>query len=206
MSVEARTSPSLSWGRSLGASALVFALVAALAALWVTSRPSPAYAPGGTALSGFDYGFSPGHLTWRVGERVTLTFTNDSSGIPGKDHELMMGRGPVAEATAFGPRVVGGFETDFFSGVDVEVLEAKGLSMLMPGDAHVSGIDLSGMQMEMGHMEHANEFMLLLQPGGRATIRFVVPNRPGEWEFGCFEQSGEHYANGMHGRVTVARA
>lgn len=232
----------VSWGRSLGVSALAFVLVAvAGAALWIVGRPSPAFttAPGSMALSAFDYGFSPDRMTWRAGERITLTFSNDNSpplsasisdpeaswgvigeflrgvspaikGALGKPHELMMGRGgPVAEQTVFGPHVVGGFETDFFEGVEVELLDAEGVSMLMPGDAFVSGLeqlDMSGMDMgQMGEHGGAPQLMLLLEPGGRATIRFTVPNKPGRWEFGCFQQSGQHYANGMRGIVTVAR-
>lgn len=211
MSVDDASPPQpVSWGRSLGVSAVVLALLAVAAAVWVTGRPSVAYAPDGVALSGSDYGFSPERMTWRVGERVTLTFVNDSSGVPGKKHELMMGRGPVAEDTVFGPHVVGGFESDFFEGVDVELLEANGVSMLMPGDAFVSGldkVDMSGMEMgEMGEHGGAPQFMLLLDPGGRTTISFLVPDKPGRWEFGCFQQSGQHYTNGMRGEVTVAQA
>lgn len=190
-------------------SAIVLALLAVAAAIWLRGQPSDAYAPGGMAVSGFDYGFSPDVMTWRPGERVTLTFVNDSSGIPGKAHELMMGRGPVSEETVFGPKVVGGFQTDFFEGVEVALLEAEGVSMVMPGDALVSGLDLidmSEMDMsEMGAHGGASQFMLLVEPGGRATIRFVVPDKPGRWEFACFQQSGQHYTNGMRGEVTVER-
>lgn len=207
---DASPSQPLSWGRSLGVSAIVLALLVLAAAIWVRGQPSEAYAPGGVALSGYDYGFTPERMAWRVGERVTLTFVNDSSGVPGKQHELMMGRGPVVEDTVFGPHVMGGFGTDFFEGVDVALLEAEGVSMLMPGDAFVSGldkIDMSGMDMGAagGHGETA-QFMLMLDPGGRATIRFAVPDKPGRWELGCFQQSGQHYTNGMRGVVTVAGA
>jgi plastocyanin len=205
---DASSAPQIGWGRSLAASGLAFAVLAAVAGLWIAGRPSRALAPGpgGVALSGFDYGFSPGRITWRVGERVTLTFTNDSSGVPGKRHELMMGRGPATEDTVFGPRFAGGFVTDFFRGVDVEVLQAEKLSMLMPGDARVSGNDMTGMQMGGVAQEAAPGFMVMLQPGGQVTIRFVVPDRPGRWEFGCFQQSGQHYENGMKGSVVVERA
>lgn len=211
MSVHGASPPQpVSWWRSVGGSAVVLAVLAAAAAVWIAGRPSVAYAPDGVAVSGFDYGFSPERMTWRVGERVTLTFVNDTSGIPGKRHELMLGRGPVAEDTVFGPHVVGGFESDFFEGVEVRLLEAKGVSMLMPGDALVSGLDLIDMsEMDMGEMGvhgGASQFMLLLDPGGRATIEFVVPDKPGRWEFGCFQQSGQHYTNGMRGVVTVAQA
>lgn len=206
---EASPFPPASWGRSVGLSAVVLALLALAAAVWTSGRPSAAYERGGITLSGVDYGFKPESMTWRPGERVTLTYVNDSSGIPGKQHELMLGRGPVTEETVFGPHVIGGFETDFFEGVEVALLEAEGVSMVMPGDALVSGLDLvdmSEMGMATGGHEGTSQFMLLLDPGGRATIRFRVPNKPGRWELGCFQQSGQHYANGMRAEVTVARA
>lgn len=198
----------LRWGRALAASAAVLVVLAVLGGVWRASRSTPSYArgPGSVVVSGTDYAFSPSGLTWRVGERVTLTFENDSDGRPGKPHELMLGRRPVEEQTVFGKVFPGGYETDFFEGVDVRLAHARKLAMLMPGDALVSGrmppMDMG--QMEMGHGESG--FMLLVKPGGTATISFVVPNKPGRWEFGCFQQSGQHYENGMHGLVTVERA
>lgn len=203
---EAHPPATLGWGRSLAVSALVLALLAVAAALWVGGRPSRAYAPGGVVLSGSDYRFAPSRLTWRPGQRVTLTFTNDSSGVPGKPHELMIGRVPVTRQTPFGPRFTGGFQTDFFEGVEVQVLEADKLTMLMPGDALVSGADMSGMEMGAGGQPAEAGFMLQLAPGGRTTIRFAVPDKPGTWQFGCFAQSGQHWENGMQGQVTVERA
>ncbi len=200
------------WGRALALSAAALAVLAVLAGLWrATTRSTPAYThgPGRVVVGGTDYAFSPSRISWRVGQRVTLTFENDSDGRPGKDHELMLGRGPVEEETAFGTRQPGGYETDFFESVEVELVHSRRLAMLMPGDALVSGLSMEAMSgMDMGEAGHAAEggFMLLVQPGGTATISFVVPDKPGRWQLGCFQQSGQHYLNGMKGWVTVERA
>lgn len=217
--------PAPSWGRAIGGSVAVLALLAGLMLLWVATRPMPSYAtgPGRIVITATDYAFTPRSTTWRAGERVMLTLENDSDANPGKGHEFMMGRRPVLGATVFGPRPIGGYETDFFDGVAVKILRAKGLSMLMPGKAKVSERDIAtfvmsdmpGMQMgggsggmQMGgmpgmQMEGDQGFMLMLEPGGSVTISFVVPAKRGRWEFGCFQQSGQHYTNGMKGAVAV---
>jgi uncharacterized cupredoxin-like copper-binding protein len=213
------------WGRAIGGSVVVLAVLVGLALLWVATKPMPSYAtgPGRVVVTATDYAFAPRSTTWRVGERVTLTLENESDANPGKGHEFMMGRRPVMGASMFGPRPIGGYETDFFDGVAVKVLRAKGLSMLMPGKAKVAERDIetfvmSGMPgmemggggggMQMGGMEMEGDqgFMLMLEPGGSVTISFVVPAKRGRWEFGCFQQSGEHYTNGMKGAIAVDRA
>jgi uncharacterized cupredoxin-like copper-binding protein len=200
------------WGRALAASAVALAVLGALAGVWLATRSTPSYArgPGQIVVSGTDYAFSPSRVTWRVGERVTLTFENDSEGRPGKPHELMLGRRPVLEETAFGVRPAGGYEVDFFEGVDVRLTHARQLTMLMPGDAYVSGASMGAMPgMEMagvGGHGGENGFMILVEPGGTATISFTVPDKPGRWQLACFQQSGQHYSNGMTGSVTVERA
>lgn len=206
------------WGRSLAVYAALLAVLAGLAIAWIATRPTPSYeqGPGSLALSATDYAFTPSSATWQVGERVRLTIDNDSEANPGKAHEFMMGRQPVLGETAFGPWPTGGFVTDFFAGVQVDIVRAQGLQMVMPAEARVrqEQIDRSvsgGMGgMEMGGAGAAGEgesgFMLMLDPGGSVTISFVVPDRPGSWEFGCFQQTGQHYTNGMKGRVTVEPA
>jgi hypothetical protein len=215
------------WGRAIAGSAAVFAVLAGAAFLWQEDQSTSASTAGAGRflVSATDYAFENDRMTWRPGQRVTLTLDNDSRANPGKQHEFMMGRGPFAERTAFGPRPEGGFETDFFRGVEVQISRARDLSMLMPGDARVRRMggmqmgedQMGGMQMgegEMGGMrmggaaaEHGgNGFMLMLEPGGSVTISFVVPNKPGRWEFACFQQTGQHYLNGMRGWVTIESA
>jgi hypothetical protein len=60
----------------------------------------------------------------------------------------------------------------------------------MSGSNEMSGMTMAG-------------FMLVLEPEGTATVSFTVPDKPGRWQFGCFEQSGQHFLNGMKGWVTI---
>lgn len=226
----------------------MLAAVAVPAVVFLGGRSTAA--AGGTVVSATDYAFSPSRLSWRPGQRVTVTIANDSDANPGKPHEFMMGRRPLSEPTPFGARPGDGYASDFFAGVRVRVVRARGLTMLMPGAAKVSGaaarqptgggnsmpgmnmsgndngsmpgMDMSGGQgaggggnsmpgMSMppagaGKPRPAQGFMVVLKAGGSVTISFVVPNRPGTWEFGCFQGDGEHYLNGMKGVADVARA
>lgn len=78
--------------------------------------------------------------------------------------------------------------------------------MSMPG-AKKGGGAMPGMQMPAaGGETQADGFMLVLDPGGAATLTFTVPDKPGRWEFGCFRQDGQHYLNGMKGTITVVRS
>ncbi len=42
-----------------------------------------------------------------------------------------------------------------------------------------------------------------LQPGQTATLSFVVPDKVGDHEFGCFVAG--HHESGMKGKLTIAR-
>lgn len=248
MAVESRIT-----GRALAVSAAVLAAVAVAAGLLVP-RAHGTSAGRGAAIRATDYAFSPSRLQWRAGRRVTLTIRNDSDANPGKPHELMVGRDPVVEATPFGPRPGDGYARDFFAGVRVRVVRARGLSMLMPGSARVvgaaarrylgampgmpsmpgmsmggspmpgmsmggkssmPGMSMPGMSMPGMSMGGKSSMagrsagapqglMFVLRPGGSVTISFVVPNRPGAWQMGCFQGNGEHYTNGMKGTIDVA--
>lgn len=128
------------WGRAVAFAAALALLFGGLL-LWLFSRPDPGQAPmtGALSLDATDYAFSPDRIGWRAGQQVTITLTNGSEGRPGKVHEFMVGRRPVMKATAFGARPAGGFQTDFFDQVSVRLLRARGLSMVMPGGARISG-------------------------------------------------------------------
>jgi hypothetical protein len=258
----------------IAALALVIALgIGAYA--WSAVRAPTSTVPGHYRIVMTDYAFTPSHMTWRVGERVTLMLVNRSDAHPGKPHEFMMGRDPVREKTVFGMRQEDGYQIPFFQGVDIRVEGGRGLSMLMPGGARLTGDtqgvmvmpggagmtqganeiqgmeghaeapasgDMHGMEGMEGHgeapaagdmhgmeghaeapesggmqgmqgmagmegMEHMHGghegFMPVLQPVGWLRISFTVPDKPGAWSYGCFQQSGQHFTNGMHGTVTI---
>jgi len=82
------------------------------------------------------------------------------------------------------------------------------VSMIMADKARLTGADpmsLMPPDMPMDGMEirPGMDFMAVLDPRGTLSLRFQVPDRPGQWEFGCFAQDGQHYLNGMRGVLTV---
>lgn len=226
----------LRWRWVLAASAAP-ALVFGALLIWSANRPggNAGAAPGAIAMSATDYGFAPDRLSWRAGQRVSITLTNDTQGRPGKVHEFMIGRRPIMNRTGFGLQPADGFRTDFFGGVTVRLSRARGLSMAMPGSARLVGPGAAGaapgmpapkaqggqtmspnmkmgsgpgsgggaMPMSGGAAGGGNGLMLVLRPGGSVTLSFTVPDRPGRWEFACFQQNGEHYSNGMKGVIDV---
>lgn len=152
-----------------------------------------------------DYKYSPDHMVWRVGDRVTITLIEKSEARPQKPHEFMIGRTPRTEETVFGIHQEDGFETPFFSGVTIEIMSGSGLQMLMPGKAVLTG--LPAMQVmspgPMGEMEEMTGFMPLVGAKGHLTFSFTVPDKPGEWTYGCFQQDGQHFLNGMKGTISI---
>ena len=55
----------------------------------------------------------------------------------------------------------------------------------------------------MGPMEAMTGFMPLLGKPSQLTFSFIVPDKPGTWTYGCFQQTGQHFANGMKGTITI---
>lgn len=155
-----------------------------------------------------DYEYSPDRMVWRVGDRVTITLIEKSEARPQKPHEFMVGRTPRTEETVFGIHQEDGFETPFFSGVTIEVMSGSGLQMLMPGNATLTGLApmkvmSPGPMEEMEEMEEMTGFMPVIGAQGRLTFSFIVPDKPGEWIYGCFQQDGQHFLNGMRGTITI---
>lgn len=155
-----------------------------------------------------DYEYSPDHMVWRVGDRVTITLIEKSEARPPKPHEFMVGRVSRTEKTAFGIRQEDGFETPFFSGVTINLEAGAGLQMLMPGNAVLTGLApmklMSPVPMDgMEHMEEMTGFMPVVGAKGHLTFSFTVPDKPGEWIYGCFQQDGQHFLNGMKGKISI---
>lgn len=193
-------------GRQVVASAVVAAVVVAGAYGWQRAGSLPT-AEGAFTVAMTDYRFSPAKMVWRVGERVTITLVGRSEAIPPKPHEFMLGRIPRTAQTVFGLRQEDGFETPFFSGVTIEILAGSELQMLMPGEAVLTGLSPAEIvapgEMGMDEQRDTRSFMPVVGPRGSFTFSFIVPDKPGEWIFGCFQQSGQHFLNGMKGTVTI---
>lgn len=189
---------------ALGVSAFLAIVLTAGAYVWQSNR-IPASTDNDYVISMTDYGFAPERMLWHVGDRVTLTLVNRSEARPQKEHEFMVGRTPRVEETVFGLKQEDGFETPFFTGVTIDVVAGSGLKMLMAGDAKLTGLPPMKVMAPgpMGPMEEMTGFMPLLGPAATLTFSFTVPDRPGEWTYGCFEQSGQHFLNGMKGQITI---
>lgn len=195
--------------RDLVVAALVAAAALTVLAAW-GANSAPAGRTGEYTIVMDDYSFAPRRLTWRAGETVTVTVLNRSSSRPGKPHEIMFGRVPLREVGAFGSVQGDGFEQQLLDGATVELLAGERVTMVMADTARLvgadpmslmpPGMDMSGQAMRMGM-----DFMAVVDPGGSLTFRVQVPARPGEWEFGCFQQDGQHYLNGMKGVLVVSR-
>lgn len=192
-------------GQLLGAGVAALVLVAAGIA-WSAAK-TPPIGPLQTTIVMTDYQFAPNHLTWHAGDRVTLTVVNESQAQPPKPHEIMFGRGPMEEEGPFGPVQGDGFQTALLSGVALDIEQGSDLTMLMAPGSQLSGVDpmsvLTPEAREMGMGEMMNQFMAVFSPGASLTFSFTVPDTPGDWEFGCFQQDGQHFLNGMQGTITI---
>lgn len=190
------------WRRRLplwGAVAAVLVLAAACG-----GRPSGGAPTNNVQLSLEEYKFVPDKVRLRAGDTVTVTLVNNSG--EKREHEFMVGR-DVMKGGAFGDKPVG-YMTDFFAGLEVEVLEAQGVKTLAAGEAKLTGeaampfMGHGGMPMGAGGAHQG--FMVQLEPGGKLTFRFTVPaDRAGEWEIGCFAEDGQHYTDGMKATLVV---
>lgn len=194
--------------RGLAAAAGVAVVAVAASALWAAAQ-APMLGPNEYRIVMDDYLYSPDRLSWRSGDTVTVTIIDRSSSRPGKPHEIMFGRRPLREPGPFGPIQGDGFEEQLLSGSTINIIGGDRVTMVMADTARLIGVDptslmVPGMDMSGQPMQMGMDFMAVLDPGGTLTFSFKVPARPGEWEFGCFQQDGQHYLNGMKGVLTVA--
>ncbi|MGD2100939.1 MAG: cupredoxin domain-containing protein [Acidimicrobiia bacterium] len=162
-----------------------------------------------------EYQFEPSEIHLAVGTTVTFVLTNEGE----KDHELMAGdEVHVEDGTPHG------FETDFFDTVadltidppDALETEMEGMDM---GDESMDDESMDDESMDeemsdttMGDMEDDDEHMdmdvmVVREPAQTARITFTVTEDSiGEWEFGCFEEDGAHWDDGMRGTIIVEEA
>jgi uncharacterized cupredoxin-like copper-binding protein len=154
-------------------------------------------APAAVKISMTEYKFQSDRIFVRAGQTAAISLVNVST--KKKVHEFMAGR-----EVAVSHSRPAGFKRDFFDGLAIKISNEKDIWKLRPGRAKITGgmvMNDPGMAME-GH----EGFMIELQPGGTATLTFTVPaNRVGEWEIGCFSEAGQHYTDGMKGKLIVAK-
>lgn len=161
----------------------VLLVILAAAAVTASACAAPA-APTTNEVSivADDFSFEPNTIRLKVGQEVRIALRNEGQ----LDHELMLGRTVKTEDGR-----PAGYETWLLSGTQMR-FERNG----QPIDA---------MAAMGGEMEEAADIgMILVEPGGAPiTLIFTVPDMPGDWEMGCFEDDGTHYVAGMKGRVIV---
>lgn len=159
-----------------------------------------------------EYQFEPSEIRLTPGTTVTFMLSNEGE----KDHEFMAG-----QEVAIEDGIPHGFESDFFDTVDNLVIDPPdALETSMEG---MEGMDM-GSDTTMGDMasdttmgdmegdedhsegeEHMDMgVMVVREPTQTATITFTVTEASiGEWDFGCFEEDGAHWDDGMRGTIIV---
>lgn len=156
---------------------------------------------GGAATPGDDgelvitmteFAFSPDNIEVSPGQSVTFVLVNEGE----KEHEFMAGNDVMVV-----DGIPNGFEHDFFEDVNATVEPMDALEMDMGGDEEMGDEEMG--EDEMGEAGHAG-FMVARLPNEEARITFTVPvDASGEYQFGCFEEDGAHWDDGMKGTLTV---
>lgn len=152
--------------------------------------------------------FDPSEIHLAPGTTVTFVLRNDGE----KDHEFMAGREVHIE-----DGIPHGFESDFFDTVEnLEIDPPDALETSMEGmdmdEESMSDTTMGDMGSDttMGDMEGEDEMeedmgvMVVREPDQTARITFTVTDASvGEWEYGCFEDDGAHWDDGMKGIIVV---
>ncbi len=193
------------WSKTLFAVVSILAIAVALVTLFWQRQIGDAWSrmfgkehvqTRTTYIEQYDYGFHPRHITWRVGDTVTISLHNAS---PTHWHEMMIGRGFDDTPYVVGP-VHMQFGQDFWDGVHVTMSHAYKVDNFVPNKAVVTFVGPKPFATEGGN------FSPTLEPGGSLDLTFTVPNKPGTWQYGCFVQQFMHYIAGMHGTITILPA
>lgn len=155
---------------------------------------------GLTKVYAGDFYYIPNHMTWRVGDNISLLFTNES---PNRFHEMMIGQGFDTTPSLTGD-VKTQFHTDFWDGVHVTVADASSVDNLATNLAVVK-CDVNPHPWLITAPGNGN-FSPTLMPGGHILLNFTVPNKPGQWQYACFVQGFVHYRAGMRGTINILPA
>lgn len=172
-----------------GRSAIAQAVTSLSGGTPISSGDVPVYAG--------DYFYLPNKMIWKVGMPVSVIFHNQS---PNRWHEMMIGRGYDTTPSIYGD-VITQFHEDFWDGVAVTVAEAKSVDNLATNKAKVT-CNVNPHPWLITQPGNGN-FSPTLQPGGMIRLEFIVPNKPGHWEYGCFVQGFRHYEAGMRGTLEI---
>jgi plastocyanin len=169
---------------------------------------------GEVTITMTEYQFEPSEIHLAVGTTVTFVLRNDGE----KDHELMAGQEVHME-----DGIPHGFETDFFDTVenltidppDAQEMEMEGMGDMssdttmgdMGSDTTMGDMGSDTTMGDMGGEEMDMGVMVVREPTQTARITFTVTEASvGEWEFGCFEEDGAHWDDGMKGKIIVEEA
>jgi len=144
-----------------------------------------------------DYYFAPNHMTWRIGDTITIKQWNQSDY---RFHEMMIGRNFDSIPTLMGTQRQQ-FHTDFWDGVHVTIIDAHGADNWTTNHAIVKSNVPTGPWFDTNPAD--GNFSPTVVPGGWVEYQFVVPNKPGRWEYGCFVQGFIHYEEGMRGTIDI---
>ncbi|MEJ2555396.1 MAG: hypothetical protein P8186_04020, partial [Anaerolineae bacterium] len=92
-------------------------------------------------------------------------------------------------------------------GAQPEGMSMEGMQMQEEGQMQegarivLEGAHAEGMEMEMD--EHHGG-MVMLDPGRESTLTMTIPeDKVGTWVFGCFQEDGLHFDDGMRGLLIV---
>lgn len=173
----------------------------AQAAKAITGNGTPPVSSGLVHVYAGDFYYLPNQMTWRVGDQMSLLFHNMS---PNRYHEMMIGKGFDTTPSEFGP-VKTQFHTDFWDGVHVTIKQAQGVDNLATNKAIVKS-DVHPDSTWLITAPGNGNFSPTLMPGGFIQLDFTVPNKPGEWLYGCFVQGYVHYRAGMRGTINILQA
>jgi plastocyanin len=74
----------------------------------------------------------------------------------------------------------------------------------LSSDTTMGDMDDESEMAEDEHMDEEMDVMVVREPAQTATITFTVTEASiGDWEFGCFEEDGAHWDDGMRGTIVV---
>lgn len=128
-----------------------------------------------------NYSYTPNEMTWHVGDLVKITLTNESTD---KEHEMLVGKDVNYSTDDFGNKYPDGWQTTLFESMDqVTFGEGTGIAELRADGPGTVALDTKG---------------------GTVSFWFKVPDKKGDWQFGCFEEDGSHFGDhNMYGTIHI---